>query len=860
MTPYEDDRFVSIHSGRDHSCALRTDGSVRCWGNNESGQLNVPQNEFFASIGSGASALHTCGLRHNGSIACWGTIGGPYDYGQASPPNGHVLKSVSAGFAHTCAIRDNGQIVCWGSEDGIYDYGQSSPPHGHSHGFVSISSGWAHTCAVYDDGTPVCWGAIETAFDHGQASPPTTEKVVSLSSGIKRTCAVRRDGSPICWGNAANHSLAPPASESFVSISNGRDHSCGLRTDGNLLCWGAIDLDTEQLDQTYPAGTDFDEIVTPTPRSTVAPTATATPTATSTMNEWPDPPATPTPRPTITPTPIKAPTPTATPTPVATPTLADMVESVRAGVVRIDGPSSSGTGFVVDAAGYILTNEHVIAGQSRLTVVFDNGTRSTPTVIASDAARDIALLKVPSSRAYTVLDFATSVRQAEEVVALGHPLDLGGGMTVTKGIVSAFLIFSGVPYIQTDAAINPGNSGGPLLNLWGDVVGMNTSSIDEGPSGRPVEGISFAIKFDALESRLAAMKSGAGSVPTPTPSAVATTTTTYTFGPRNGSIDHDPDDGYIDTFDADVRVADAVIEVRLLNPYGVSDGEWSGGFLFRHTSRNTFHAIVISSDGWWYHRLRTSEVETTQKLASEYSQHIDTTWFGSNYIRIVTREDDGWLFINGKFVSVLDLSGLTDAGDVAAVGSYFRGHGIAGKSTKFEDFTIRSLQQMYGPRDGEVDHDPADGFIDEYYTYTSIMDGIFEARFSNPYAAWQGDWSNGFLFRGADTDRYHAVVIEEDGYWNHRLRFDDAEDTVKLATRHSDLISTASGSNNHIRVIALGNGGWLFINEMYAGRLDLSGLNESGEISAIANYFIGDGLASYSTRFEDFTIWSADGR
>ena len=858
MTPYEDDRFVSIHSGRDHSCALRTDGSVRCWGNNESGQLNVPQNEVFASIGSGASALHTCGLRHDESIACWGTVGGPYDYGQASPPNGHAFKSVSAGFAHTCAIRDDGRIVCWGSEDGIYDYGQSSPPQGHSHGFVSISSGWAHTCAVYDDGTPVCWGAIETAFDHGQASPPTTEKFVSLSSGINRTCAVRRDGSPLCWGNAANHSLAPPVSESFVSISNGRNHICGLRNDGNLLCWGAIKLDTEQLDQTYPAGTDVDAIVTPTPRPTFAPTAT--PTATLTINETPVPSATAAPRPTITPTPIRAPTPTATPPSSTTPTLPDMVESVRAGVVRIDGPSSSGTGFVVDAAGYILTNEHVIAGQSRLTVVFDNGTRSTPTVIASDAARDIALLKVPSSRAYTVLDFATSVRQAEEVVALGHPLDLGDGMTVTTGIVSAFRNFSGVPYIQTDAAINPGNSGGPLLNLWGDVVGMNTSSIDESTSGRPVEGIGFAIKFDALEQRLAAMKSGAGSVPTPTPSAVSTTTTTYTFGPRNGSIDHDPDDGFIDTYRANITVGDAVIEARFLNPYATSEGDWDGGFLFRHTSRNTFHVIVISSDGWWYHRLRTGEVATTQKLASEYSQHIDTTSFGSNHLRIVTRGSDGWLFINGHFVGELALGGLTDSGDVYAVGSYFRGRGIVGKSTKFEDFTVRSLRQVYGPRDGEVDHDPGDGFIDEYLTYTSIKDGFIEGRFSNPYAQSQGDWSNGFIFRGVDTDSFHALVIEEDGYWNHRLRFNDTEDTMDLATRYSGLISTDSGSNNHIRIIALGNEGWLFINETFLDRLDLSELNESGEVSAVVSYFKGDGLAGYSTRFENFTIWSADGR
>ena len=120
--------------------------------------------------------------------------------------------------------------------------------------------------------------------------------------------------------------------------------------------------------------------------------------------------------------------------------LADVVEQARAGVVRIEGTTGSGSGFVVDPDGYILTNEHVINGQSRLTVVFDNGTRLAARVIVSDASRDIALLKVTATSTLTVLQFATSVREGEEVIALGYPLggDLRGSMTITKGIVSAF--------------------------------------------------------------------------------------------------------------------------------------------------------------------------------------------------------------------------------------------------------------------------------------------------------------------------------------------------------------------------------------------------------------------------------------
>ena len=176
------------------------------------------------------------------------------------------------------------------------------------------------------------------------------------------------------------------------------------------------------------------------------------------------------------PTPIPPPTSTATSSPNNEWAIADVVEKARAGVVRIEGTSGGGSGFIVSPDGYILTNEHVISGNTQLTVVLDNGTRLTPQVIDSDASRDIALLKVDSSRKLTALSFSTSVREGEEVVAIGHPLDLGASMTITKGIVSALrAILVASAYIQTDAAINPGNSGGPLINLKGDVVGMNTS-------------------------------------------------------------------------------------------------------------------------------------------------------------------------------------------------------------------------------------------------------------------------------------------------------------------------------------------------------------------------------------------------
>ncbi len=263
---------------------------------------------------------------------------------------------------------------------------------------------------------------------------------------------------------------------------------------------------------------------TPTPTNTPTPTPTNTPTPTPTNTPTSAPTNTPTPAPTNTPTP--APTNTPTPTPTNTPTpipgdalsVADVVESVRAGVVRIAGTSGSGSGFVVDSDGYILTNEHVIAGQDRLTIVFDDGARLRARVVAYDSARDIALLKVDTTLSLIALPLAEEVREGEDVVALGYPLDLRDRMTATRGIVSAFRTFRGVAYVQTDAATNPGNSGGPLMNLSGEVVGMNTSVRRE-IQGRDfdAQGIGYAIKFDVLSSRLEILKSGVSSGPTSTP-------------------------------------------------------------------------------------------------------------------------------------------------------------------------------------------------------------------------------------------------------------------------------------------------------------------------------------------------------
>jgi serine protease Do len=156
--------------------------------------------------------------------------------------------------------------------------------------------------------------------------------------------------------------------------------------------------------------------------------------------------------------------------------------------------NSLGSGFIIDASGLVVTNNHVISDADEVNVILNDGTKLTATIVGRDQKTDLALLKVNPAKPLKAVKFGDSekLRLGEWVIAIGNPFSLGG--TVTAGIVSARNrdINSGPydNYIQTDAAINRGNSGGPLFNLNGEVIGVNTAIIS--PSGGSI-GIGFAV-------------------------------------------------------------------------------------------------------------------------------------------------------------------------------------------------------------------------------------------------------------------------------------------------------------------------------------------------------------------------------
>ena len=141
-----------------------------------------------------------------------------------------------------------------------------------------------------------------------------------------------------------------------------------------------------------------------------------------------------------------------------------------------------------------------------MSVWLTNGRRYDGDVLERDATTDLALVKIDSdvSLSSIVVGDSNRLRVGDEVLALGFPVAdrIGNNLTVTRGIVSSIKTLGGVDLIQTDAAINPGNSGGPLVNTDGEVIGINTSRIEETTSGRPVNSISFAVSAIELGRRL----------------------------------------------------------------------------------------------------------------------------------------------------------------------------------------------------------------------------------------------------------------------------------------------------------------------------------------------------------------------
>ncbi len=196
----------------------------------------------------------------------------------------------------------------------------------------------------------------------------------------------------------------------------------------------------------------------------------------------------------------------------ATSEVVETVRKVEAAVVTVvtngggnafgGDAQASGSGVVISQEGHVITNNHVVEGSNNVAVIYSDGTRVSANMVGADPLTDIAVLKV-EGKVPTFVPFGDSsaLQLGEWVIAIGSPLGNYRG-SVTVGVVSGLnrRVASQEGLIQTDAAINHGNSGGPLINLAGQIVGINTLVVRDSVGGAPAEGLGFSVPANTVRS------------------------------------------------------------------------------------------------------------------------------------------------------------------------------------------------------------------------------------------------------------------------------------------------------------------------------------------------------------------------
>ena len=273
-----------IAVGADHTCAVRADSTVACWGDNSSGQLgdgsNTPKNVptritgLDGVVALAAGQAHTCGLLADGSVRCWGAnasgqLGDGGTSNRSSPVTVGGLTNavaIAAGGSHTCALRVDGTMRCWGanSRGQIGDGSRTNRPTPTAVSGMTltaaIAAGGEHTCAVHSNSPARCWGAGTSGqtgdgfpFDHLTPAAGAIDRVVSIAAGDLHSCTVQAGGGASCWGANASGQIGAPTlpgqpgiattalpvnAPLAVRIAAGGAHTCTTQADSTVRCWG----------------------------------------------------------------------------------------------------------------------------------------------------------------------------------------------------------------------------------------------------------------------------------------------------------------------------------------------------------------------------------------------------------------------------------------------------------------------------------------------------------------------------------------------------------------------------------------------------------------------------------------------
>ncbi|OQW91870.1 MAG: hypothetical protein BWK78_03325 [Thiotrichaceae bacterium IS1] len=249
--------FVQVSAGYEHTCALETTGKILCWGGGKVETYRPLEGDFVQVNAGGYGKDMVCGLKTDGSLACSG-------YDIKTPPTG-TFTQVSVGYSYACAIRTDSNVLCWGD-----NFLNGSTPTG---AFKQVATGNKRTCAITTEGRIMCWGGL---YSRSYQPPTGSFNHIQVGDG-SHYCAIRDDGKTMCWGftgrdsnggeihvicdgavctpklyfwssgsifdtNETGDRRAIPPAGDFVWLTVGRDFSCGVKSDQSVTCWGKDDI------------------------------------------------------------------------------------------------------------------------------------------------------------------------------------------------------------------------------------------------------------------------------------------------------------------------------------------------------------------------------------------------------------------------------------------------------------------------------------------------------------------------------------------------------------------------------------------------------------------------------------------
>ena len=282
--------WVSVAAGSTHQCGIKNDGSLWCWGANRDGQVGIGSDEFmeetptqvagsqgWAQVRGGTR--YSCAIKTDGTLWCWGNnqrgqlgTGSTTDQNrpvQESSNSSHWAKvstSTSSFTPYPCGIKESSGLYCWGANSITGHLGTGEPGDQHSPTRIDADA-WRdveladlHACAIKEEGSLWCWGAnvygqLGTGMS-GHADTPTREATLSsdweqVAVGSKHSCGLKTDGSLWCWGDNSYGQLGTgdtdnrnqPIQEStgasdWAQVTVGGAHKCAIKEDGSLWCWG----------------------------------------------------------------------------------------------------------------------------------------------------------------------------------------------------------------------------------------------------------------------------------------------------------------------------------------------------------------------------------------------------------------------------------------------------------------------------------------------------------------------------------------------------------------------------------------------------------------------------------------------